>query len=457
VDVQIAELSRTVDPAVLGGRIRAARVAAGLTQAALADGVASTAYISRIEAGQRRPDLRLLNELAERLDTSTEELVVGLSRDRTAELQLSLDYAELALASGRAEEALARLRDVVGELEVAGSGDLNRAAQHLLAAALEAVGQTDEAILLLEELLADATHDLTWIKSLIMLSRLYRYAGDFSRAIDVGERAAGAIREAGLETSGEAVQLTLTIAGAYFERGDTGHAARLCQAALRQAEKLKSPIAVASAYWNASIVESRRGNVDAALPLAEKAIAFFESGEDARNLARLRIQLGTIQLQLDPPQPREAIQTLRKAAEELEWSSAAPVDVAENDLALARAHLLLGEPEEARRLARQSLERVGETAPLRAAEALVVQGQIAAEAEDYEEARAHYQHAIHILNAAGADRLTGELWFELGTLLDDIGARDQARQAYRSAAATAGLAVRASRTSIESATTLERG
>jgi tetratricopeptide (TPR) repeat protein len=430
-------------------------VAAGLTQAALADGIASTAYISRIEAGQRRPDLRLLNQLAERLSSSTEELVVGLTRDRTAELQLSLDYAELALASGDAETALARVREVIGELDVPGCEDLHRAAQHVLAAALESVGETDEAILILEEQLTGAAHDLTWIKSLIMLSRLYRYAGDFSRAIDVGERAARAIREAKLETSSEAVQLTLTIAGAYFERGDTGHAARLCQAALRQAERLKSPVAIASAYWNASIVESRRGKIEAALPLAQKAISFFESGEDARNLARLRIQLGTIQLRLDPPQPREAMKTLKKAAEELEWSSAAPVDKAENDLALARAHLFLGEPDEARRLAQESLERVQGTAPLRAAEALVVHGQIAVDAGDFDEARARYQQAIRLLNAAGADRLTGELWFELGTLLDEIGARDEARQAYRSAAATAGLSVRATRASVESATALD--
>jgi tetratricopeptide (TPR) repeat protein len=451
VDPQIAELSRTIDPAVLGGRIRAARVAAGLTQTQAADGIASPAYISRIEAGQRRPELGLLGRLAERLRTSAEELVVGLPRDRTDELRLGLDHAELALVSGNATDALGQVREVIAALDGTTARSLHRAAQHLLAAALEGVGEIDEAIVLLEELAEDETHDLTWLKSLIALSRVYREAGDFARAIEVGERATAALHHSALENTGEAIQLSLTVAGAYFERGDTGRAARLCLAALHQAEVLGSPLALASAYWNASVLESRRGRADVALPLARKALGFFEAGEDARNVARLRSQLGIIQLRLDPPQPGEAKATLQRAARDLEWSSAAPVDRVDNDLALARAHLLLGEREEATRLAAACYERVEGTAPLLAAEALVVQGQIAVDAGRLDEAREHYRRAVHALGGAGADRRTGELWFELGTLLEDLGAHDEARAAYRSAAATAGLAVRATRRTLEGA------
>jgi hypothetical protein len=66
MDPNLAELSRSIDPAILGRRLRNARVAAGLTQTQAAGGDASTAYISRIEAGQRRPDLKLLARLADR-------------------------------------------------------------------------------------------------------------------------------------------------------------------------------------------------------------------------------------------------------------------------------------------------------------------------------------------------------------------------------------------------------
>ena len=38
-----------------------------------------------------------------------------------------------------------------------------------------------------------------------------------------------------------------------------------------------------------------------AVPLAERALALLSEGQDSRNLARLRTALGTMQLQLDPP------------------------------------------------------------------------------------------------------------------------------------------------------------
>ena len=56
-----------MDPAVLGGRIKAARLAAGLTQPALAGPHASVAYLSRIESGQRRPSSDLVHTLAAKL------------------------------------------------------------------------------------------------------------------------------------------------------------------------------------------------------------------------------------------------------------------------------------------------------------------------------------------------------------------------------------------------------
>jgi tetratricopeptide (TPR) repeat protein len=112
---------------------------------------------------------------------------------------------------------------------------------------------------------------------------------------------------------------------------------------------------------------------------------------------------------------------------------------------------MLGDHERAQRLASTAQERVAGVAPLSTAEALVVQGRIAADAGDLVEARARYQAAIRVLNGAGADRLTGELWFEVADLLDDLGEHDDARRAYRSAAASAGLAVRASRRTLDGA------
>ena len=356
MDTNLAELSRTIDPAILGRRLRNARVAAGLTQTEAADGHASTAYVSRIEAGQRRPDLKLLGQLADRLGTTVEELLVGITRDRRAELQLDLDYAELALSSGNAEEAADRAGAILAALPDAGLPDLERPALFVQAFAFEALGRLDDAILKLEKLTAQPPADLSWLKGLIALSRCYREVGDLTMAVEVGERATATIEEQGLNGVSEAVQLTLTVAAAYFERGDTGHAVRLCKTAILQAEELQSPKARGSAYWNASVMASRQGAVREALALARKAILFFEQDSDARNLARLRTQLAILQLRLDPPEAVEAKANLEHATRELDWTSASPMDKAENQLALARANLILGDVRTASDQATSSLE-----------------------------------------------------------------------------------------------------
>ena len=128
----------------------------------------------------------------------------------------------------------------------------------------------------------------------------------------------------------------------------------MCRKAIAKAETLASPTARAAAYWNASIFESRRGSVADAVPLAERALALLAEGQDTRNLARLRSQIGTMQLQLEGSDVVEARQHLEQAHEEMVWSSASAVDLARNDLALARAHYLNGNMTTAERCAPRS-------------------------------------------------------------------------------------------------------
>jgi tetratricopeptide (TPR) repeat protein len=442
MDTNLAELSNTIDPAILGRRLRNARVAAGLTQTEAAAGDASTAYISRIEAGQRRPDLKLLGQLAPRLGTTVEELLVGITRDQRSELRLELDYAELALSSGSPQDALDRAGAILNKLPEAGTTELERPTRFVQAFALEALGELDDAILALEELTNEPPTDLDWMRGLIALSRCYRESGDLAMAIAVGERAADTIEEQGLSGLNEAMQLTLTIAAAYFERGDTGHAVRLCKKTIKLAETLDSPTARGSAYWNASVMFSRQGSLTEALSLAQKAIALFEQDFDARRLACLRTELANMQLRLDPPEAAEAKAVLEIAAREMDWTSASPMDKADNQLALARANLLLGDVETAAEQSASSYRIARDQAPLSAAEALVLQGQIAASRRRTDEAAANYKEAILLLSGVGADRRAAVLWFELGGLLQDVGEAGAALDAYRRAAASTGLTPR---------------
>ena len=101
-------------------------------------------------------------------------------------------------------------------------------------------------------------------------------------AIAVGECATEKIETQGLSGLNEALQLTLTVAAAYFERGDTGHAVRLCKQTITRAEELGSATARGSAYWNASMMASMQGSVREALAMGRKAIALFETVRQRR-------------------------------------------------------------------------------------------------------------------------------------------------------------------------------
>jgi len=104
------------------------------------------------------------------------------------------------------------------------------------------------------------------------------------------------------------------------------------------------------------VFEAGRGSVSDAVPLAQRALALFTEGQDGRNLAVLRTNLGTLQLQLDPPQLAEAKQNLERAAEEMRSNSACVVDIGRNELAQARAHYLGGDFDIAERMTTRVLE-----------------------------------------------------------------------------------------------------
>jgi len=442
VDPDLSERCRTIDPAVLGPRVRSARLRAGLTQTDAAGGEMSTAYVSRIEAGQRRPDPALLLRLAARLGTTVEELVTGVGPQQEPELRTRLTWADLALTSGDLADAEAHLDDAAGLLAGLDDDtlpDVRREALVLRARLREALGDLDGAILLLEDLTARGAEDLGWLELLTALSRCYREAGDLARAVEVGERAAGVLDELGLGGSDEAIALTVTVAAAHFERGDVAHAARMCRRAIDLAERLDSPRARASAYWNASVIESQRGRPAAAMPLARHALALLQQASGGRNQARLRSHLGLMHLKTDPPDPDAAFVELRQAEDELRNSDASTVDLALNQVWQARACLLQGRHDEAAARAHEVLGSVGDSAPLVAADAHVLVGEVALHQGHAGAARAAFQRAVMALSAAGADRQVAQLWFDLGGLLEGVGEADLALDAFRRAAASTGL------------------
>jgi tetratricopeptide (TPR) repeat protein len=351
---------------------------------------------------------------------------------------LALLHAELALETGDASAAA----DEVGVLLDDPSNPLPPDSQHrarfLQARALEVLGRYDEALLALEKLLDERNAGLA-LPVRIAMSRCYRESGDLARAIDVGESALDALKDAGVDGGDEAVRLAVTVAAAHFERGDTGHAVRIAMTAIERAETMGTTRAKVAAYWNASAFEAQRGRAAAAIPLAERALVLLTSSEDRRNLARLRGELGIMQLCLDPPDLVAAQGNLEAAREEMARSSASIADIANCDVALARARLAVGADQEAHQLASDALAATRGLAPTAAAGAASVLGHIAARRGDLSSAAEHFRSAVAMLTGAGQDRAAAQLWLELGSQLEELGEAASAADAYRRAAVAAGL------------------
>lgn len=452
-----AELLQEIRPSELGSRLRAARLARGWTQTELAGDLVSVGYVSRLESGARRPNPEVLEALTQRLGVPVDRLLRGETAPEQDEIRLALDFAELSLENGDHTEAEAQARQSRDRARHIFREELAGRATYLIARALEAGGNVDDAILELEPLLAgeggaiprvgEATPRvgmpaLPRIRAAIALSRCYREAGDLSLAIEVGERVTAELVGSPLDSTDEAVQLAVTVAAAYHFRGDSSRAIRTCRKALEKAEQVASPRARAAVYWNASVIESERGSVAEAIPLAERALALLADGQDGRNLARLRTALADMQLQLDPPDVDAARVLLELAAEELAVSSGGVLDVARNDVARARVLLLGGDLGGAYELCAEVHARVAGQAPMAAADAKLVEGQALAAAGRTSAARQAYRAAVLLLTGVGADRDAADLWFELAGLLETLGDLDAAREAYRSAAASTGLRAR---------------
>lgn len=432
----LAEAIALADVEALGARIKQSRIDRSMTQAQAAAGVISAAYLSRIEAGTRRPDLKVLRALSAKLDCTVHEWLVGLSPKQWSERRVELDWAQLSLRTGDALGALKRVEALLADIPP--GSRLARRALFTQALALEATGDYQQAAGVLEDLLAAETEGAPTLDAMTALSRVYRQCGELSRAKEVGDHADRRISDLGMTGSPEAVKLTLTLAAAHAESGDVMFAARMCQRALKHAESLKNPSEKAACYWNASIIESRSGNHEEAVALGQKALFVLDEADSTRNTARLRTQLGLLYLRLAPPMIDEALDTLRECEPDLLTSEASPADLASNRLGQARALFYLGDFAEADKQATEALGLV-ENSPLLVCEAQVLRGRIAFDQDQHEIAQARYIEATETLKHIGADRGAAQLWYELGALLRAIGRDEDAMNAYERAASSTGL------------------
>ena len=425
----------------LGHRLRDLRVTRGTRQEALARAAGvSASYLSRIEAGQREPSPPLLTALARAVGSSVGYLLTGVDEQREQRVRLGLRQAEYRLGEGELERAEAEFTGLVAAAQDAGDPELVAQALSGQAAALEAAGQLQQAIAVLEPLREQAyPGGPRWMYAVIALVRCYRELGDLDRAVDLGEAALSMLADLGLRDADDGIRVAVTLLSAYFERGDVARAIYLAEDSVARAERAGSPQSLAAAYWNASQLTANRGDVSGALSYAERAVALQGEGEDVRLLARARLAHANVLLRQDHPDVPAALVLLDRAEQALHAGAGTRVDLGYLAVERARAHLLSGDFDQAVRFADRALELFGAEPRLHAAAAYVIHGRAAALTGDRRSAIDRYRQAVAVLTGAGAGRRAAHLWTELAALFDEAGDTAHARDAYRAATACLGM------------------
>lgn len=424
-----------------GSRLRRARLAAGLSQTALAGDDLSPSYVSHLESGRRDPTPAVVALLAGRLGVAP----TALAPDAAAGPRHDLLLAQAALGLGNPAEALALLAPWEPRLSDAAAlvaePELFHAAE-VRAAALERQGHLLEALRLLETMRTaaeSAPARLPWVGVSVSLLRLYREQGDMARAVDLGEAALRRGADLRIDHAPGFAALVSTVAGVYAERGDLVRAQVILDDLIERLGADSSPDDRAKALWNAAINATERGFGGEGMRLVEEASALAAVGSDLMVRTRLRYTRAWILLQQDPPRATEARAELRSLLPEVRQHAGSmllgPV-LSE----LARAELLLGRPEVARRHAAASLERLDVDQRLERAHSLVLLGAASVALGEEAAGVSMLEDAAASLESSDASRYAAQAWRQLAEVYQRIGDPARALEAMQRALDLVGLA-----------------
>ena len=312
----------------IGGRIRAARLAAGMTQQELAGERYTKAYVSALELGHAKPSMAALDYLAPRLGTTSDRLIADhASRwsrldadlhlasgrmveaaqayedlasgatDRVTRGELLLGAAEALCKLHRAQEASPLLIEAIGLLEGAGRPSDQKRAQYWLAYVHMALDDPEESRRLLLQLVgADPAlvEDPDFeVRVRIALAQVETEHGDPARGALYLEEARGLA--SGLDLRKRGVYFD-ALSKARFEANDTEGAIRAATEALALFRASEQEVQEAQLENALAMSFVRLGNLGRADELAAGAVEIAERLHHYQTLGHYLDTQATIRL-----------------------------------------------------------------------------------------------------------------------------------------------------------------
>jgi transcriptional regulator with XRE-family HTH domain len=430
-----------------GGRLRELRKARGLSQQAIAGDGISSGYVSLIESDKRVPSAATVQRLADRLGVPVEQLLGHDESPAADQARLEVNFAKLALANSDPAEAVRCLAKVdLAQLDLRTACD----AALVLAESLQETGQLDRAVGVLESVVDRCRREQSWIvlaQASTVLAVMYIESGDVARSVETAQSAIRDVEASGLAGTDEHIRLGSVFVSALLERGDLVFATRSIEDMIAVTDRVGTTRARGSVYWTAAAVAHERGRLAEALRLTDRAVALLGEQEDSRDLPRLRMNYAWLLLNDERPRANEALVQL-DLAESDPALTASQLDRGTAATFRGRAHLLLGDLDDAAENAARALQLLGPSEHTERAAALLLLGDVGTAQGNMDLAMESYRETERVLTRMQTSRRVARAWRELGDAWQDLGETRRALAAYDRAMRMVGLAARRASTRV---------
>jgi transcriptional regulator with XRE-family HTH domain len=346
----------------IGERLRRLRLERGLSQRELSERGVSYAYISRIEAGARRPSVKALRLLAKKLGVSADYLETGSEIRDVEERELRLADAELRIRLGSDEaEAAETLRAVLAESLTDGDAAGAGRARIALGFAAARRGDHTQAVEWLEEALGETTASAVSRPDVYStLGRSYAAIGEPERAVDLFETCLQEVHERMPHDAPAHARFATDLSYALSDMGELDRAQAVLQEAVESSQELADPYTRVRLCWSFGRLAAQQDNPMLALDCFRRAVALLEATEDTIHLARTHISCAWTLITVG--RADEAGPHL-DAAEGLFGSNPDPLDRAYLRTEQARHAARTGNGAQAVRFAEEALAILGDADP----------------------------------------------------------------------------------------------
>jgi transcriptional regulator with XRE-family HTH domain len=410
----------------IGGRLRRLRHERGMSQRELAGPGVSYAYISRIEAGARRPSVKALRMLARKLGVSADYLETGSEIRDTDERELQIADAELELrlaeVTDQAETKLERLRE-----DALAAGDAVAASRANIALGLAAAhaGRNNDAIEKLESGLElspvspSARPDVY-----ATLGHAYAASGQPQRAVELFERCLEDVSRESPDDFAAQIRFTTYLSYSLTDLGDLHRAEEVLEEALGKAEELTDAYSRVRLYWSIARLNEVGGRPAAALDYIRRAIALLDVTDDTLHLARAHLLCSSIMLSQGRAEEAGKHQEL---AEKLFGPNAEPEDLSGLYADQSRRAAALGDADLAVRKGEAAVAALaGDEYPHEKGRGLWALAEGRALAGDIDGADAAFRDATVLLEAHGHRREFVDAYRSWGKFLRRAGREEEA-------------------------------